>query len=97
MKAKGTSAVLVGGLGLGLGLAFGIRHRTALRLWALRTLAHGGPVMMNITLEDGTVKLKGCADFGYFYRVNFIRTPSAEEAVAAPLVSVGTKLWAPAP
>lgn len=53
--------------------------------------------MMNITLEDGTVKLKGCADFGYFYRVNFIRTPSAEEAVAAPLVSVGTKLWAPAP
>lgn len=59
----------------------GYKYRSPLRRWGLRTLAGNSPVMMNVTIDNGTVMVSGCT-FGYFYRNRLLRSPATEESVS---------------
>lgn len=50
----------------------GMVHRDRLRRWALDVLANGSPVMLNVTVEDGVVKIRD-ASWGYIASCTFLR------------------------
>lgn len=70
-------------LGSAVAAAGGVMNRQRLRLWGLRTLAGNGPVMMNVTIDNGTVMVKS-AKFCYFYRNTVKGSPGAAFSYETP-------------